>query len=89
MTKLLKIIGRTLGISFEWILILLIAFAFAIRTSPVQTYLAKKAAAFLSKEWNTRVEVGSVSIIFIDRVALDDVLVLDHDKDTLASIHTI
>lgn len=89
MTKLLKIIGRTLGISFEWILILLIAFAFAIRTSPVQTYLAKKAAAFLSKEWNTRVEVGSVSIIFIDRVALDDVLVLDHEKDTLASIHTI
>jgi hypothetical protein len=89
MTKLLKIFGRTLGISFEWILILLIAFAFAIRTSPVQTYLAKKAAAFLSKEWNTRVEVGSVSIIFIDRVALDDVLVLDHDKDTLASIHTI
>ncbi len=89
MTKLLKIIGRTLGISFEWILILLIAFAFAIRTSPVQTYLAKKAAAFLSKEWNTRVEVGSVSIIFIDRVALDDVLVLDHEKDTLASIHTL
>lgn len=89
MTKLLKIIGRTLGISFEWILILLIAFAFAIRTSPVQTFLAKKAAEFLSKEWNTTVEVGSVSIIFIDRVALDDVLVLDHDKDTLASIHTI
>ncbi|MFN5633626.1 MAG: translocation/assembly module TamB domain-containing protein [Flavobacteriia bacterium] len=89
MTKILKIIGRTIGISFEWILILLIAFAFAIRTSPVQTYLAKKAAAFLSKEWNTRVEVGSVSIIFIDRVALDDVLVLDHDRDTLASIHTI
>ena len=89
MTKLLKIFGRTLGISFEWILILLIAFAFAIRTSPVQTYLAKKAAEFLSKEWNTRVEVGSVSIIFIDRVALDDVLVLDQDKDTLASIHTI
>ncbi len=89
MTKLLKIIGRTLGISFEWILILLIAFAFAIRTTPVQTYLAKKAAAFLSKEWNTRVEVGSVSIIFIDRVALDDVLVLDHEKDTLASIKTL
>jgi len=89
MAKILKIIGRTLGISFEWILILFMAFAFAIRTSPVQTYLAKKAAAFLSKEWNTRVEVGSVSIIFIDRVALDGVLVMDHNKDTLASIHTL
>ena len=89
MAKILKIIGRTLGISFEWILILFMAFAFAIRTSPVQTYLAQKAAAFLSKEWNTRVEVKAVSIIFIDRVALDGVLVMDHDKDTLASITTI
>lgn len=89
MTKVFKIIGRILGISIEWFLILLILFAFAIRTSPVQTYLAQKATDFLSKELETTFKVDAVSIVFIDRVALDGVLVLDQKKDTLAYIKTL
>jgi len=89
MAKLLKIVGRILGISFEWILILIIAFAYAIRLSPVQTYLAQEATAYLSKELNTKIHIDKVSILFIDEVALDGVFILDQQKDTLASIKTI
>ncbi len=89
MTKVFKIIGRILGISIEWILIALILFAFGIRTSPVQTYLAQKATEFLSKELGTTFKIDAVSIVFIDRVALDGVLVLDQQQDTLAHIKTL
>ncbi|MFT5780100.1 MAG: hypothetical protein ACI837_003061, partial [Crocinitomicaceae bacterium] len=89
MAKLLKISGRTLGIILEWLLISIIAFAFAIRTSPVQTFLAQKAASYLSKELNTTVKIDRVSIIFFDEVALDGVLILDEAKDTLLSVETL
>jgi hypothetical protein len=89
MVKLLKISGRLLGIVIEWLLIFITIFAFAIRTSPVQTYLAQKATDYLSKELKTKVHVGGVSIVFIDRIALDDVSILDLEKDTLAGIQRI
>lgn len=89
MTKVFKIIGRIVGISIEWLLIALILFAFAIRTSAVQTFLAQKATAFLSSELGTTFHVESVSIVFIDRIALDGITVLDQQQDTLAHIKTL
>jgi hypothetical protein len=89
MTKVLKIVGRLLGVTFEWLLITLILFAFVIRTSRVQTFLAQKAAAFLSEELGTTISIDEVAIVFIDRVALDGVLVLDQKRDTLARIETL
>ena len=89
MVKLLKISGRLLGFVVEWLLIFITAFAFAIRTSPVQTFLAQQAADYLSSELNTKVHIGGVSIVFIDRIALDDVSILDLDQDTLAGIGRI
>ncbi len=89
MVKLLKISGRVIGFIFEWFLILLILFAFFIRTSFVQTYLAQQATLFLSKELKAEIKVGKVSIVFFNRVALDNVLIKDRQNDTLASIHTI
>ena len=83
MTKLLKIVAKTIGFAFEWLLILIIAFAFLIRSYPVQTYLAQQATAFLSKELNTKVEIGKVEIIFLNRIYLKDVLILDLKKDSL------
>lgn len=85
MAKLLKILGRTFGGIIEWTLILFIAFAFLIRTSPVQTYLAGKATEYLSKELHARVKVDKVAIIFFDQVALDGVLIEDQQGDTLLS----
>jgi hypothetical protein len=89
MSKILKIIGRLTGGLLEWLLILLIFLAFAIRTSPVQTFLAQQATAYLSEELNTTFHVDKVSIIFFHKVALDGVFVRDLQNDTIASIETI
>ena len=83
MTKLLKIAAKTIGFLFEWILILLIAFAFLIRSFPFQTYLAHQATAFLSKELNTQFEIGRVEIVFLNKILLKDVLILDLKKDSI------
>lgn len=89
MVKLLKIIGRTLGILLEWILVFLILIAFAIRTSPVQTYIADKFTAFLSQELGTEFSIDKVSIIFIDKVELNGVLIIDQAGDTLVAAGSI
>jgi len=89
MAKLLKIVRKIVGGTLEWTLILVIAIAFAIRTSPVQTYLAQLATDFLSKELDTELRIDKVDIYFFDRVALDGVFVRDQHGDTLASLESI
>lgn len=89
MAKVFKILGRFIGIIIDWTLIAIILFAFFIRTSPVQTFLAQKATDFLSSELNTTIKIDRVAIVFIDRVALDGVLVLDQKNDTLTYINTL
>ena len=89
MAKILKISGRIFGLLVEWLLILLTVFAFAIRTSPVQTYLARLATEFLSKELHTTIRIDAVSIVFIDQIALDGIFILDQKQDTLADIKRI
>jgi hypothetical protein len=86
MSKLIKIIGRIVGITLEWFLIALIVLVFVIRTSAVQTYFASLATDFLSKELKTTFQVKHLSIVFLDEVLLEDVLVLDQKQDTLAYI---
>lgn len=88
MSKLLKIVGRITGGFLEWILILIILFAFAIRTATVQTFLAQQVTNYLSKELNTTFHIDRLDIVFFNKVALDGVLVLDLEKDTIASIGT-
>ncbi len=89
MVKLLKIIGRTIGISFEWILIFILFFSFAIHTSPIQTFVIKKITGYLSSELKTEIKINHVSIAFINRFAMDGVLIKDQQNDTLASISTL
>jgi hypothetical protein len=89
MTKVSKIVVRIGGISIEWMLIAFILFAFFIRTSVVQTYLAQKATAYLSKELKTTVKIGKVDITFFDEVVLEDVLLLDKNKDTLLKMQDL
>lgn len=89
MAKVLKILGRIVGISFEWVLLLLILFAFAIRTSQFQTYLGSLATNFLAKELNTELRIGKIDIVFFDKVYLKDVFVRDLHGDTLASLDQI
>lgn len=83
MAKLIKILGHTLGSFIEWSLILIIVLAFIIRTSPIQTYFAEKVTDYLSKELDAEVKIDKVAIVFLDRVALDGVLIRDQSGDTL------
>ncbi len=89
MAKVLKILGRIVGISFEWVLLVLILFAFAIRTSQFQTYLGTLATNFLSKELNTELRIGKIDIVFFDKIYLKDIFVRDLHGDTLASLNQI
>lgn len=50
----------------------------------MQTFVAKKAADYLSKELNTTVKVGGLYVRPFKSVVLEELLVLDLQKDTLA-----
>ena len=89
MIKLLKILGHTITISFEWVLLFIIFFSFAIHTSPVQTFITKKATNYLSSELKTEIKIDRVSIGFINKIILEGVLVKDLEKDTLAYISNL
>jgi len=83
MTKLMKFLGRVLGLTIEWLFVFVIAFAFLIRTTAVQTFLAHKAATYLSKELHATVSIDEIAIVFIDRVAVDGLYIEDQQGDTL------
>jgi hypothetical protein len=51
----------------------------------VQTYAAKKAAAYLSKELKNTILIGGLYIKPFKSVVLEDLVVLDQQKDTLAN----
>jgi len=89
MVKIIKIIGQTIGYITEWIWLLLLFLLFAIRTSPVQTYLTKGITAFLSNELNTEISVDAVGIVYLDEIVFEGILVKDKENDTLAYIETI
>lgn len=89
MAKLLKIIGRTIGITLEWVLVVLILFVFAVRSSSFQTYLGQLATSYLSKEMNAEIRIGKIDFVFIDRFTLKDVFIADPNGDTLANVGKI
>jgi len=86
MAKLIKIIGRSIGILFEWVIILFILLVFVIRTSPVQTYFAQIATNYLSDELDVKVKIDRVSIVLPNNILIEGLLLKDEDADTLAFI---
>ncbi|HEY1063347.1 MAG TPA: translocation/assembly module TamB domain-containing protein [Daejeonella sp.] len=62
---------------------LLTLLVFSLQFKTVQTYVAKKAASYLSRELNTRVELGSLYIKPFKSVVLDSLYIQDLEKDTL------
>jgi hypothetical protein len=89
MVKLLKILGHTTLFLWEIVLALIILLSFAIRSTRAQTYFARQATAYLSKELDATIKIDKLSIIFIDKVALDGVLIIDKKNDTLGYIKTL
>ena len=51
----------------------------------MQTYVAKKAAAYLSKELKSTVTIGGLYVKPFKSVVLEDLVVIDLQKDTLAN----
>ncbi len=89
MTKILKILARSLGIILEWLVFLLILILFLVRSSTVQTFLAQKATSYFSKEWKTNVKIDRISIIWLDEIVLDGVYLEDQQGDTLVNVGSL
>gem|GEM_PF-79811 len=80
--KLLKIILWLIAS----VLLLVAVLLFSLQFKPVQTYVAKKAAAYLSKELNTRISVSGFYLKPFKSVVLENLVVLDQEKDTLLNM---
>ncbi len=65
------------------ILLLAAALIFSLQFKPVQTYVAKKAASYLSKELKTRIEIKGLYIKPFKSIVLEGFYVEDLEKDTL------
>ena len=89
MTNLVKILGRFIAYTSEWIWIIILVVLFSIRTATIQTYITKILADYLSNELNTEIKVKAVSIVYLDEIAFDGVLIKDKQADTLAYINTM
>ena len=49
----------------------------------LQTYLVSRVSAYISKETSSTITVGRVEYKFFNRLSLDDLLIKDHNNDTL------
>ncbi|MBM3417384.1 MAG: hypothetical protein FJY17_00505 [Bacteroidetes bacterium] len=85
MAKILKYVGSFFGLTMEWLLVFIVVAAFAIRTSPFQTFLAQQLASYLSSELNTTIAITKVDIVFFDRVSIEGLTIMDQYNDTLVS----
>ncbi len=86
MTKVLKFVGLVLAVLLEWLLIFVIIGVFAIRSSSVQTYLAKRAAHYLSDELGTKVDVGALDIVLFRYIDLKHLYIEDQSKKPLLKL---
>jgi len=67
----------------EVVILVLILFAFGIRTSQFQTFLGQKATSYLSKELQKTINIDKIDIVFFDELDLKGVYVQDSREDTL------
>ena len=79
MKRLFKILRYTVAI----LLLLLVTVVVLVNLTPVQNYLAGKAADILSKKLKTRVEVAHVRIDFLNHILLQGLYIEDQAHDTL------
>ena len=89
MVKLLKIIGRLIGITLEWLLIFVILFSFLIRFSPIQTLVAQQATDYLSTKLDVDVSIDKIAVIFPNEIALHGVYMSDENNDTLIACQSL
>lgn len=89
MPKIANFFLRSCGVFFEFLVLAILVFAFLIRSSAFQTFLAKRAAMHFSKEWKTTVKIQKLDIQFFDRLYLEGVKILDQQQRTLLSVPSL
>jgi len=90
MKKKRKIATRLGYALAEWLMVVIIVGAFFIRSSVVQTYFATLVTDYFSKEWQTTVSVQKVDILFIDRIEIKGVLLLNQTQtDTIVALNSL
>lgn len=72
----------------ELLLLLVIVLAYAIRTEAFQTYLAQRAADYLSDELETTVSINQVYVHFFDGLEFRQLYIEDQHGDTLIYANT-
>ena len=82
-----RFLGRTLGI----FVILFLLFAVLIQVPAVQHWTIQKTTAFLSKELQTRVEIGDFRIDFFDEISIRNIYIGNQSAptDTLVSVERL
>lgn len=81
--KIIKKLTRFVLWTLGSLVVLLVVAYFALQSPPVQTWLAQRAAGWLSDELGTRVTVGGVNIEFVKKIVLEDVYIEDKHQDTI------
>jgi hypothetical protein len=81
--KLIKKTGKVLLWTVGVLILLLVSSYFALRSPKVQTWIAQKAAAYISDELKTNVTIGGVDIEFFTKAVLEDIYIEDQHGDTL------
>lgn len=89
MAKVANIFLRGCGIFLEILAFALVLFAFLIRSSSFQTYVAQRAAMHFSKEWKTQVHIRKVDINFFERVYLEGVSLNDLQHRPLLKVASL
>jgi hypothetical protein len=81
--KVRRFIWRVLKYTTLSVLVLLISAFFIFQMHSVQTWLGKKASAYLSKELKTKIDIKSIKINFFKTVDLEGIYAEDQHHDTL------
>lgn len=81
--KVTRIFFKSLGYFSLFLILLGIGLYFGAQTYTFQTWLGKKATAYLSEELKSKIYINSVSLEFFSNANLEGVFVLDKHNDTI------
>ena len=82
-SKITRIFFKSLGVISLVIIILLIGLYFSIQSYSFQSWLGKEATKYLSRELNSKVEIGSIELDFFEYATLNKIFILDKHHDTI------
>jgi len=82
-SKITRIFFKSLGVISLVIIILLIGLYFGIQSYSFQSWLGKEATKYISRELNSKVEIGSIKLDFFESATLNKIFILDKHHDTI------